>query len=173
MAILAFEDQEKFLYSPIQTYGYCEAIPDKTGEHQLVATSYYNTASPFIRYATGDLVKPEGFEKPLKGFRITYGRMGEFVIDENGEKISLTALIFGRHHRIFGMARYLQVYQERPGLSTILVTLPEGTEKKNIDWDKEFDGTGVSISFNFKVISKPFYSSSGKIPLLVTEINEI
>ncbi|TSA12972.1 MAG: CoF synthetase [Deltaproteobacteria bacterium] len=172
MAILAYEDQEQFLFSPMHTYGYCEAVPDKTGEYQLVATSYYNTASPFIRYTTGDLIIPVGSDKPLKGFRITYGRMGEFIIDESGEKISLTALIFGRHHRIFGTARYLQVYQESPGLATILVTLPEGANKKIIDWDKEFDSSGVKIKFKYEVINKPFFTISGKIPLLITRMNK-
>ena len=166
MTILAYE-VEKFVYAPFQTYGYCEAVPDGAGRHHLVGTSYYNLASPFIRYDTEDLISPEFDEGLLTRFRIESGRVGEFVEDANGSRISLTALIFGRHHEVFGKASFIQIRQEKPGKATIIVTIPEDLEVREDEIRAGFDDTNVAIDFDFETRHEPIRTPTGKVPLLV------
>jgi len=157
------------LYIPFHCYGYCEAIPDGTEKYRLIGTSYYNTASPFIRYDTGDLVTPMFDKGLLAGFSIEAGRIGDFVEDANGNRISLTSLIFGRHHPIFGQARFVQIRQENPGKATLIVSLSpdHGYEKSEVR--AGFDLSNVAIDFSIEIREKPLRSPSGKVPLLVQE----
>ena len=165
-AIMAGEKETPWVYHPFQTYGYCETLEAEDGHH-LVGTSYDNTASPFIRYDTGDPVAPLDEEDGLlKAFEMRGGREGEFVLDANGERVPLTGLIFGRHHKLFGMVRFLQVRQERPGEATILVT-PQGELPSPPAWLDWFDATGVDIDFAFEVLEEPLRTPVGKIKLKV------
>lgn len=166
MAALAYES-EKYVYVPFQTYGYCEAVPDGKGNYRLVGTSYYNRVSPFIRYDTGDLIIPVFDGGLLASFRIASGRVGEFVEDLHGRRISLTALIFGRHHKIFNTARFVQIKQEEPGRATIFVVLPKNHGLEDNDVSAGFDLSNVAIDFSFETRESPIRSPSGKVPLLV------
>lgn len=172
-ALLAYEEDEKYVYVPMHTYGYCEAVKEQSGSYRLIGTCYYNTVSPFIRYDTGDLIEPLGEENPLQSFRITLGRIGEFIYDRNGQAISLTALIFGRHHKIFQKAKFIQVWQPCQGKAIILVTLNKEIDSSEINWEKEFDTTGIKMQFDFKIINEPIYSSSRKVPLLIKDMTNI
>ncbi|MCC7145467.1 MAG: hypothetical protein IT443_03405 [Phycisphaeraceae bacterium] len=168
MAILAYERHEKYLFEPMPTYGYCETAPGEDQSQRLIGTSYYNTVSPFIRYDTGDLVEPvEVRGGLLRSFKVAEGRVGDFVIDAKGHRISLTALIFGRHHPIFGRARYIQVRQDQPGQATLLVTFGQDKRLVDLDWQKEFDLTNVDMRFDFQVLDAPVRTAAGKTPLLV------
>ena len=93
-----------------------EAIYKDKGNYQLIATSYYNKASPLIRYNTEDQISNVEFKSGImKSFRIINGRYGEFVIDKSNKKINLTGLIFGQHHEIFNHSKFIQVRQPKPG----------------------------------------------------------
>jgi phenylacetate-CoA ligase len=80
-AVLAFEKNEQFTYEPFLSYGFSEALSLGENNYNLIATSYYNNASPLIRYNTEDIitdvVENGGI---LESFKITKGREGEFVI---------------------------------------------------------------------------------------------
>jgi len=166
--IFSQEKEEKFVYKPFQTYGYCEVIPNEETEGwRLLGTSYGNFASPFIRYDTGDDVEPlEIRDGLLVSFRIRSGRLGEFVMDRNGVKIPLTALIFGRHHRLFDIAKFIQVRQEKDGEMTVIITLKETSPSGFIfaDW---FDSTGLDMNIGFEIVEKPILSAAGKVTLKV------
>ena len=171
MAILAPE-RERYVFEPFWTYGFAEAIPTGKGTYRLVGTSYGNTASPFIRYDTGDEIEPVEYSgNILRAFRITKGRVGEFIEDENGQRISLTALIFGRHHPLFEKARFVQVYQELPGQATLLVTLPHDQDMTSDELHEKFDSTNVAINFEFETRNEPVKTESGKVPLLVRDLS--
>ena len=173
MVILAYEQSRKYEYVPFQSYGYCEAVPYSNGKYRLIGTSYDNFVSPFIRYDTNDLIKPVIDNGILQSFTINHGRVGEFIVDKAGNKISLTALIFGRHHKLFNVARYIQLYQEKPGFATILITLPADCCYKSVqrlNWESLFDASNVDIEFSFKTLNQPIRTVSGKVPLLVTHL---
>lgn len=169
MAVFAPERQSRFVYEPMQTYGFCEAVAEEEGQHRLLGTSYYNTASPFIRYDTGDRVgNVRVDEGVLKSFRVTSGRVGEFVVDQAGHRISLTSFIFGRHHKIFEYAEFVQVRQTEPGYITILVSpVDESEARAGVEWERLFDSSNVNMEIEFEVVEEPIRTSQGKVKLLV------
>lgn len=165
-AVLAYETNEKGIYSPFQTYGYAEAV-EINDETKLVATSYYNYAHPLIRYNTEDGIKQLGEQSILGAFEISKGRDGDFILDSGGNKIFLTGLIFGRHHKLFDYCSSIQVSQPSPGIAVILFVTRSG---KLNEPEKLFDNQNVEITFSFKEITQPFKTKSGKTPLLVGKI---
>jgi len=167
-AILAWEKTEQFVYHPFQTYGYCEITdtPDSGSSH-LVGTSYLNLASPLIRYDTEDDVEPVSEEAGLlESFRVRHGRAGEFVCDARGTRITLTGLIFGRHHKVFNVARFVQVQQDKPGEMTVWVVLEKSFSEPK-DWTSLFDATGLDMRVTFRTIDQPIRTPSGKVVLKV------
>ena len=65
--------------SPCTRTAIARAVPTEDRRYRLIGSSYYNTASPFIRYDTGDLIDPvEQMGGIMKKFSITDGRVGEF-----------------------------------------------------------------------------------------------
>lgn len=168
MAILAYET-EPYVYKPLHSYGFCEAVPDTSGSYRLVGTSYYNDASPFIRYDTGDYVDPLFEDGLLRSFRVKEGRVGDFIVDAQGHRISLTALIFGRHHSIFEIAKFVQVFQDKPGRATLLVTANPSFSSHDQDLERFFDVTNVNIEFSVKRVDEPVRTPTGKVPLLVSD----
>lgn len=165
MTVLASERDVPFLYYPFQGYGWCEAVDMPDGRTHLVGTNYLNKLSPFIRYDTGDGVEPVDINDDyLTSFRITEARLGEFVLDVNKSPVSLTSLIFGRHHKIFDTANFVQISQDMPGHATFYVTAPDIDLSKI---DELFDLKNVDINFDIELMDKPFRTKLGKTPLLV------
>lgn len=119
-AILAYEKEENNVYSPFISYGFAEAV-ENNSSYSLISTSYYNFVSPLIRYDTGDYVSPKFNGSLLDSFKIKEGRNSDFILDKIGNKIFLTALIFGRHHEIFNYIKHIQVYQPKIGYVVILL----------------------------------------------------
>jgi len=165
MAVLAAEKGEPFLYYPFQSYGFTESI-EIDGKYHLVGTTIDNYFGPLVRYDTGDLIEPVSYRNGLlESFKIKEGRVGEFVTDLNGRRISLTALIFGRHHEIFEYANFIQVKQIEAGRLTVYVT----TSKEDLDFSKLFDSSGINMFIDFVVIKKPYKTKSGKVSLLIRD----
>ncbi|SFG62685.1 phenylacetate--CoA ligase family protein [Pedobacter insulae] len=164
--VLAYENELPFTYEVLQTYGYCEAIPENAN-HNLVGTSYYNMASPLIRYNTGDQIDSVDYEDDiLTKFKISSGRTGEYILDKIGNKIPLTGLIFGRHHKIFDLSKFVQIKQNEQGKATILYVLKDDSVNQEIGADL-FDSSNVNVEFEFSRIDNPIMTPAGKINLLV------
>ena len=106
----------------------------------------------------------------VKEFAIKEGRSGDFIEDRNGKKIPLTALIFGRHHKAFDVADYVQIGQPEPGRATLYVTLKNdktGLGETGSDLACLFDLSNVDIDFDFKLVDKPIRTAMGKLKLRV------
>lgn len=162
--ILAYEKSNPYEYCPFQTYGFAEAVKNENGNYDLVGTSYYNMASPFIRYNTEDEIGDVLYkEELLYSFSMVGGRKGEFIFDKNGIKIPLTGLVFGRHHRLFDFCTYIQVQQTEPGFASILYVSQHPLQNVN----ELFDSSNVNIKFNFQRVDKPIRTALGKVPLIV------
>jgi phenylacetate-CoA ligase len=161
--ILAGELHEKYNYIPFLSYGYTEAVL-RDNHYHLVGTSFDNYAAPFIRYDTEDLINPKFNQYGiLESFEITEGRLGEFVTDKGNKKISLTALIFGRHHKLFDKVNFIQVKQVTPGKIVVYYS-----NYASIDNPAElFDSTNLNIDVVFEQVKEPFKTTYGKIPLLI------
>lgn len=164
-AILAYEKYSHFEYYPFLTYGYTEVLKNQVGENELISTSYYNFASPLIRYNTEDLVEnPKYNNGILESFQILKGRNGEFVQDLNGKNINLTGLIFGRHHQLFNFSKFIQVKQLEVGhieINYVSDQIDEATAATL------FDQANLNFKLSFKKIPEPIRSVSGKVSLLI------
>lgn len=166
--VLATETEEEYRFHPFQTYGFAEAVEAEDGHH-LIGTSYYNFASPLVRYDTEDLICPEMDNGLLSSFSIESGRKGEYVLDKNGHKVFLTALIFGRHHDAFNYVSNVQVFQPVEGTVLILISGRAGHVERGIK--DRFDFRNVDIDFEFYERDQPIKTLSGKVPLLVKEMD--
>lgn len=171
MAVLAYEKEKQYIYEPFVTYGFAEATNYPDGVH-LISTGWDNLSHPFIRYDTGDLIEPICKEGLMHAFKIKEGRASEYIIDKFGRKISLTGLIFGRHHEdikhsknLFTFADFIQISQEQVGKAIIYII----TNNENIASDviSLFKYSDIDIDFTFEVREKPFRTALGKTPLLV------
>ncbi len=161
--ILAAELYQKYEYVPFLSYGFTEAVK-KDNQYHLAGTCFANYAAPFIRYDTEDLINPNINKNGLlESFEITEGRLGEFVIDKNNRNISLTGLIFGRHHRLFDIVKFIQVKQVVPG--RIIVYYSNSSIIENPS--ELFDSDNLNIEVHFEQIKEPFKTPFGKIPLLI------
>ncbi|MBR4508463.1 MAG: hypothetical protein IKP23_03210 [Elusimicrobiaceae bacterium] len=162
MCILAYNEGEfTNTYKPFASYGYAEIE-----EGNLLGTSYRNFSMPLIRYNTGDKVNV--IEKSNSGrclaFAVKEGRTADFVIDKEGENISLTSLIFGRHHKIFDYAKFVQVKQEEKGKITIYIVANTALPS---DLSSLFDMTNINMKVDFKIIEKPILTKAGKFRLKI------
>ncbi len=166
MALLARETTEG-TYQSLPTYGYTEAVAsdDDLGQ-RLVCTSLHNQVHPFIRYDTGDRVVAVSHSVGSLAFSIQEGRIGDFVEDRSGRKLSLTSIIFGRHHAAFNEVLHLQVRQDRPGYITLLV-VPQAVPTDVASLAAGFDFTGLDLLFDVQIVDSPIRTRAGKLKLKV------
>lgn len=169
--ILAFDFGEN-IYEVNQSYGYAE-VKEINGEKHLIGTSYDNLSSPFIRYDTGDIVDNSIVETGiLKSFKMTDGgRSGQYIYDKNGKRISLTGLIFGKHHALFNYCSQIQVAQSDKGRAIIYYVANKdsfvGKPAKEL-----FDSNDIDIDFDFIRIDEPIRTKTGKVLLLIPAQNK-
>lgn len=167
-AVFATEADCEYKFKPLQTYGFSESVQFDSKDF-LVGTSYYNYASPLIRYNTEDVIKPTKVNKMLDSFQISGGRKGDFIIDLSGNKLALTALIFGRHHKLFNFVSSIQVHQPKAGFATILLVMINRSNEPSFLASDFFDSSNVDIKFDFDIIEKPIRTGAGKLPLLLRD----
>lgn len=165
-SVMAYESDKKFRYVPFQTYGYAEALKNEEGHYDLIGTSYYNMASPLIRYNTKDIIdNPSHDGGIMTAFDIFEGRSGQFVVDKNGRQISLTGLVMGRHHGLFDLCQHIQIGQLENGKATIFYVPKDGKVIENVE--QQFDSSNVDIDFSFVKLNEPIRTIAGKVNLLV------
>ncbi len=99
-------------------------------------------------------------------FRIEEGRIGDFVIDRAGRNVSLTSIIFGRHHAAFNEVLHLQVRQTHAGHMSVLV-VPRSLPCDAKDVMAGFDFAGVDIGYDVQVMDHPIRTRSGKLKLKI------
>ena len=151
-------------YIPLHSYGYAE-VNNIDGQQNLIGTNFYNYISPLIRYNTEDIVRKVKHEEDiLTSFELTEGRKNDFILDVDSKKISLTGLIFGRHHYLFDYCTHIQVSQKIPGFAEIRY-IPASREIS--DPGSLFDSKNVKIEFDFKAVLEPERTPNGKLKLLV------
>tara|TARA_R110002073_G_scaffold72537_1_gene177546 strand:- start:557632 stop:558960 length:1329 start_codon:yes stop_codon:yes gene_type:complete len=163
VCVLAATEKNDLNYFPLHTYAYVEDENNK-----LIGTSYHNFDMPLIRYDTGDLIRGEKFSNGiLKSFEVKEGRIGDFIFDKNNKAVSLTAIFFGRHHKIFNYIDHIQVYQEKNGFATMLITQ---NKIKNMDASELMELSNINIEFSFKYLNEAVKTKAGKVPLKVLKL---
>lgn len=162
MCILAYDELKNNQYKPFLSYGLAENV-----NGHLIGTSFHNFDMPLIRYDTGDLIASENKKGQLmEAFSITHGRNADYIIDKKGKAIPLTALIFGRHHKLFGMINYIQVSQkENGGLVTFIISTSCNYSKEELQ--QAMDLSNLDIDFDFQIVDKPVKTKAGKVKLKI------
>ncbi len=164
MCVLAYDEDSNGRYRPFVTYGFAEEVGGA-----LCGTSFHNHDMPLIRYSTGDLIEPKLTEHgTLDHFTIKEGREGDFVDDKAGNKIPLTAMVFGRHHTIFNHADYVQILQTTRGAATFYITFAGRAPISLNDARGHFDLSNLDIDFDFVFSTAPVRTKAGKLKLKLT-----
>ena len=116
------EKTDKFHVYP--QYGVTELIkPDGNSADigeigEIVGTSFWNYATPFIRYRTMDFAElgESACKKCGRNYQLLnniQGRLQDFIINSNKE--ILTALIFMQHYHAFANIHQMQIVQHKVG----------------------------------------------------------
>jgi phenylacetate-CoA ligase len=167
MSVLARETAVG-VYASLPSYGYAEAVPiEDSSVYCLVCTSLHNRVHPFIRYDTGDLIEPISHLGGSLAFRISEGRVGDFVVDRHGNKHALTAIIFGRHHDAFEHLQHLQIRDEGQGRITLVVTPRDSTVEADT-LIQGFDLNDLDIEWRLQIVDAPVRTQAGKIRLKIS-----
>ena len=129
-------------YHMLPFYGYTELLNpagDPVTERgeigEIVATSFITEAMPIIRYKTGDLAKFVSNSCPHCGrpymiLESIEGRTQDFLVNADGQYISLTALNF--HDDTFENVLEYQFIQSEPGVIAINCVLVPGEDINDI-----------------------------------------
>lgn len=119
-------------YHFFPSYGYTEFIykngnVDKNNNTlcEITGSSFVNPLMPLIRYKTQDYCVVANNEcecgRNHKRVSRVIGREQEIAVGFKGEKITLTALIFGRHAAYFNHILKMQIINSAPGKLTVNV----------------------------------------------------
>ncbi len=169
-------------YHVMPQYGYVELIDEsgqsiteagKTGE--IVATSFISTATPFIRYRTGDMAVLKGFgcekcHRPYQIWEKVIGRRQEMIMSKAGRLISTTML--NMHDDIYDHIRQYQFAQKAAG-SVIFRYVPKESMTDEIAEDMK-RRLRVKLGDDMTVIMEPVsnitLTKRGKHRALVQEM---
>ncbi len=150
-------------YKVYHTYGFVEVVDNK-----LIGTSYHNYDMPLIRYDTDDIVAAERFENGIVNtFRVTEGRILDYIVDKNDYRICYAAMFCDKHHEVFDHIDYLQLHQDEKGKATLVISRKkEG--KVNAPGMMHLDD--FEVDFDFMYLKEPVRTEAGKIPLRLKEL---
>jgi phenylacetate-CoA ligase len=130
--VLAGSCESSSDYHFLPTYGYFETaetignsningqvLAETSGPTEIIGTSFVNPLMPLIRYKTQDYGVTAGNScecgRQFKRVLSLTGREQEIAVGANGEQITLTALICGRHAAYFDHIVKMQILNTSPG----------------------------------------------------------
>jgi phenylacetate-CoA ligase len=134
-AVLAAMCERSEAYHLWPFYGYAEILNAEGKEAEqgesgeVIATSFWNEATPFIRYRTTDLARKGAAHCAQCGRQFELldaieGRLQEFIVTKTGRYIAMTAL--NMHSAVFDRVRQFQFYQDAPGKIVFKIIRREG-----------------------------------------------
>lgn len=150
-------------------YGITEVI-----NNELIGTSFWNYATPFIRYKTMDFSDGNIFNnKSGRNYQFLNkidGRLQEFIVSKSKKLISMTAI--NMHNDIFDDLEQFRFYQSKIG-EVVFNYIPKNNEKVNLN--KIYNGIKEKLSNEFELklnqVNNIEKTSSGKLKFLEQELN--
>ena len=170
-------------YMFLPTHGYVEFCENNNVKFdsnknikEIIGTSFVNPVMPLIRYRTGDfaIVPSEneisiGNKKPFIKVKDIIGRAQDVAIGKSGEKITLTALIFGRHSEYFSHIYNLQIVNTSPG-KLIAKIVPKSTFNKTHENEiisQLSEKEGMPFETHVQIVNIIEHSKIGKTRFLI------
>jgi len=150
---------------------------------ELVCTSLYNRAMPFIRYALGDIGVPSAEETCACGrtfplMRVVEGRKDSIVVLSSGRKIS--ALVFGwmmEFYKYYRDIRQYRIVQKRSDLLRVLIRKKNDAVSENemraelIGHVRKMLGLSESeVTVEVEFVAEIPLDRSGKLRKVVSEL---
>ena len=181
-AILAQVCEFSDIYHVSPTYGYTEIIDSNFNEvkqgtsGQLLGTSFYNFATPFIRYLTDDIgVKGgDGCDKCGRQHLLISnleGRKQEIIISKSGRYIPMAAI--NMHSNVYSNVKQFQFFQEKAGVVTLniipKIKFETNDQVKIMKAIQEKLGDGFDLTV--KLVSEIEKTTQGKYRFLVQKLN--
>jgi len=158
-----------------------EVASEETGE--IVCTSLFNRAMPFIRYAVGDIGKASGEDVCSCGrtfplMKIIEGRKDSIVVLPGGRAMSSFAFIAGMYQLSFYKdIEQFRVVQKKENLFRFLLKMKSTSvnrkfaEKELIAFfSKVLNVTGDEVSFEVDFVSDIPLDKSGKFSVVIPEL---
>lgn len=157
-------------------YGITEIIdkngsPEKRGE--IVGTSFWNFATPFIRYKTMDYgeISAEYCEKCGRNYQLLNkieGRLQDYIVDDENNLVTLTALIFAQHFNAFNNIARMKLYQDKIGevIVKIVPTRKFSKEDQIEIIHKMQAATHNNIKVHVKIVEGVSLTERGKLKFL-------
>ncbi|MEM3702980.1 MAG: phenylacetate--CoA ligase family protein [Candidatus Bathyarchaeia archaeon] len=191
LEVLAWQCQEKGEYHIDADTVVMEFLDDngeevasgETGE--IVCTSLFNRAMPFIRYAVGDVGVPSeenecscGRTFPL--MKLVEGRKDSFIVLPNNRVVSpWVFLLLMREFRFFSHIDQYRVIQKRVNLLEFQVKMKEFVVDREIVKDelvkhfrKALNVTGDELALEVEFVNDVSLTKSGKLATVVSEIEK-
>jgi len=166
-------DQKMYL---MEDYFYPEIVDPQghtavDGYGELVGTSFYNYAMPFIRYQTRDYIRlAEYQESSNREVMDIEGRMDDYLILPNGRKEYFADGALGYAKGII-TAQYIQ--EELNLIQVNLIVDNQFKEEYFKDIEDNFrkiKGIDNSVVFKFAIVDSLIKRESGKAPLIISRI---
>lgn len=170
-----YDDSMKYRIEPL--YGYVEVIKED-GNHadvgeigEVIVTTLHNNAMPLIRYKTGDNAVYGGADANGIILNEILGRTQDYIIDRDGNKKLLTALIFAQHFNALGNMVQWQLEQYTAGkIIAHIIKHNNYSSKDEEEIRKLFDKTG-NVDMIFDYVSEIPLTGRGKSKMLVQHCN--
>jgi len=131
VSIFAFTLANSLEYICSPVYGYTEVLDEK-GNHvkegesgEVVVTGFSNKVMPFIRYKTGDIAVYGGTRNGVVKLKSLQGRTIDYILNNDNEKIYLTALGFSKRIKSFHKIKKWQFEQNKKGEITVRIVKDE------------------------------------------------
>jgi phenylacetate-CoA ligase len=151
-AVLAYYCQGCSGFHFYPTYGYVEFLASETDHlRRIVASSFNQIGTQFVRYDTGDLAVP-ATGSCMNNFLRTgaiAGRSQEIFIDGSGRSRALGPYVFGIHGSFWDHIRDLQFVQDRAGFLLVRVVTTPKADRHQIEKTLEERLPMVKLEFEY------------------------
>ncbi len=176
--LFCYTKDETMRYHSSPIFGYVEVLnddgsPTELGQvGQIVVTGFVNKAMPFIRYETGDMGKLYHRNGGIVILDALEGRSQDYIVAKNGQKWSLTAVIFAQHFNAFAAIRKWQIVQDKIGAIDIrIVKEKDYSEEDEIELRNKIQNI-ADVSIDFYYVEDIPKTQSGKHLFLVQKLAE-
>lgn len=183
-AVLAGYCEKNETFHAFPQYGITEVVDSegravqKGDVGEIVGTSFWNFATPFIRYKTHDYAEWGENHCPdcQRNYQILNrieGRLQDYVVDKDGHLISLTALIFAQHFEAFENIISMKLVQSKKG--AVIVNIVGSEHFTNTDADEVanvmIEVTNRRLDVEVKIVENIERTALGKQPFLKQHLN--